>query len=76
MFDWALEGIKDLLTDLGAWIGKGIGWTIINNSYWICFTICMLALFMYISGLKKAGKYIPWSIVSYFILQSLKLVLE
>lgn len=64
MLDW----IKNNLLELLKWIVIGI----IDNSYWICLFICLASLFLYIGGVKKAGKYVPASFVIYFVLQSLK----
>lgn len=50
------------------WIIRGV----IYNSYMICLVVCLLALALYISGQRKAGKYVSISFVIYFILQSLK----
>lgn len=41
-------------------------------SYWICLLTAMIATILYVSGLKKAGKYIPVMMVIYFLLECLK----
>lgn len=51
---------------------KSIGLGIINNSYWICLAVCMIALILYVAGQRKAGKYISISFIIYFILESLR----
>lgn len=66
-----VEGLKQSIINLLKWIGLGI----INSSYWICLTACLLALILYIAGQKKAGKYVSISFVVYFILQAIKGVL-
>ena len=48
---------------------------IIDNSYWITLPIAIICLVLYISGLKKAGKYVSISFVVYFILQCLKVAI-
>lgn len=63
-----IEGLQAAIVSLMKWIGRGI----INSSYWICLTCCLIAIFLYIAGQKKAGKYVSISFVIYFILQSLK----
>lgn len=64
MLDW----IKNNLIELAKSIAIGI----IDNSYWICLFICLASLFLYVSGIKKAGKYVPASFLIYFVLQSIK----
>ncbi len=51
-------------------LGLAVG--IIDNSYWVTLPIAVIALILYIAGLKKAGKYVSVSFVVYFILQCLK----
>ena len=63
-----VEGLKQSVINFLEWIGLGI----INGSYWICLTACLLALILYIAGQKKAGKYVSISFVIYFILQAIK----
>lgn len=62
------EGLKQSVINFLKWIGLGI----INSSYWICLTACLIALLLYIAGQRKAGKYVSISFVIYFILQALK----
>lgn len=66
------EGLQAAVSNLLKWIGRGV----INSSYWICLTCCLLALVLYIAGQRKAGKYVSISFVIYFILQSLKGVIK
>lgn len=49
---------------------------VIDCSYWICLLICMLAIILYVSGLKKAGKYASVSFVVYVLLQCCKVGLK
>lgn len=44
----------------------------INYSYWICLLTAIIATILYVSGLKKAGKYVPVTMVVYFLLECLK----
>lgn len=67
-----LEFIKSLILDLLEWIVMGI----VDASYWICLVICIVALFLYVGGLKKAGKYIPVSFVIYYLLETLGLAIR
>lgn len=55
---------------------KELGLGIIKSSYWICLTICLISLILYIAGQKKAGKYVSISFITYFILHCLKLAIE
>ena len=41
-------------------------------SYWICLLTAMIATILYVSGLKKAGKYVPITMVTYFLLECFK----
>lgn len=66
-----VEGLKQSVSNFLKWIGLGI----INSSYWICLTACLLALILYIAGQKKAGKYVSISVVIYVVLQAIKGVL-
>lgn len=63
-----IEAIKNSLINLLKWIGIGI----INNSYWVCLFVCVIALILYIGGQRKAGKYVSLSVVIYFLLQAIK----
>lgn len=63
-----VEGLKQTVTSFLKWIGLGI----INSSYWICLTACLIALLLYIAGQKKAGKYVSISFVIYVVLQAIK----
>lgn len=63
-----VEGIKQSVLNFLKWIGLGI----INGSYWICLTACLIALLLYISGQRKAGKYVSISFVIYVVLQAIK----
>lgn len=66
-----VEGIKQAVVNFLKWIGLGI----INGSYWICLTACLIALILYIAGQRKAGKYVSISFVIYVVLQAIKGVL-
>lgn len=66
-----VEGLKQSVTNFLKWIGLGV----INGSYWICLTACLVALILYIAGQKKAGKYASISFVVYVVLQAIKGVL-
>lgn len=63
-----MEALKKTITNFLKWLGLGI----INSSYWICLIACLIAIFMYIAGQKKAGKYVSISFVIYCILQAIK----
>lgn len=41
-------------------------------SYWLCLLTAIIATILYVSGLKKAGKYVPVTMVIYFLLECLK----
>ncbi|MGG7210388.1 hypothetical protein [Clostridium baratii] len=67
-----LEFIKGLILDLLEWVVMGI----VDTSYWICLIGCIVALFLYVGGLKKAGKYIPVSFIIYYLLETLGLAIR
>lgn len=67
MLNWIKENIISLLE----WIAIGI----IDNSYWICLIVCMIALILYICNFKKSLKYVSASTVIFIILQALKQVI-
>lgn len=63
-----IDFIKNKLIDFIKWMALNF----INSSYWICLFSCMIALVLYIAGMKKAGKYVSISFIIYFFLQSIK----
>ena len=67
-----MDALKNSIVNFLKWFALGI----IKNSYWICLIACLIALFLYIAGQKKAGKYVSISFIVYFILQALKGVIE
>lgn len=50
-------------------------WTL-QYSYLICLLICVSAILLYIFGFKKSGKWIPFSIGIYTVLQAIGSVLK
>lgn len=62
------EIVKNAIINIGTWIITGIA----NSSYYICLFSCMVCLLLYISGLKKSGKYVSISFVIYVFIQALK----
>lgn len=70
--DWMLDGLKEAILGFLEWVALGI----IDNSYWICLIVSIIALLMYISGQRKAGKYVSGSLIIYFILQSLGIAIR
>lgn len=67
-----VDSIETAVINLAARCAKYVGMGIINSSYWICLTACLIALIMYISGQKKAGKVVSISFIVYFCLQAIK----
>ena len=43
---------------------------IVASSFWICLFICMISLMLYITGNRKAGKYVTGSFIIFVILQA------
>lgn len=67
-----VDMIKGIVLNLLEWIALGI----INSSYWICLIVSLIALMLYVGGLKKAGKYIPASLIIYILLETLGLAIR
>lgn len=67
-----LDSIKNLILGILEWIVMGI----VDASYWICLIGCIIAVFLYVAGLKKAGKYVPVSFVVYYLLETLGLAIR
>jgi hypothetical protein len=51
---------------------KDITISFIDNSYIICLGVAMVSILLYLAGLKKAGKYVTISLVTYILLQACK----
>jgi len=64
MKEWIVGGLKDI----ALWV--------VDSSYWICLIVAIMAIILYIAGLKKAGKYASISLVIYFLMQSCKGLLK
>lgn len=62
------EALKNSAISFIKWITLGV----IKGSYIICLTAFIIALFIYIAGEKRAGKYCSISIVVFVILQAIK----
>lgn len=54
------------------WLGSSTVTQIADISYYPCLIIALVSLILYMSGQKKAGKYVPTSIVIYFLIQCFK----
>lgn len=67
-----LNGLKEGLLNFGKWILSGL----ITNSYWIFLWCAIIAVILYIIGIKKAGKYITISIMLHLIMQMLRVGLN
>lgn len=74
--DNILKNIKDNMLNFLIYILKCLGTFVVETADITCPIICLLALAFYISGNRKAGKYISGSIVFYFIAMALKGVLR
>lgn len=55
---------------------KDIAITLIDNSYILCLGVAMVSILLYLAGLKKAGKYVTISLVTYTLLQACKGLLK
>lgn len=65
------EGIKTKCVDGVKWLGI----TIIDNSYNVCLVVAMIGLICYLGGYKKGAKVVTLSLIVYFVLQAIKVVL-
>ena len=68
--------VKDFIikesSELGNWFLNGF----INLSYPICLTTGMICLILYLVGIKKFGKGVPASVMIYYCIQCLKVVVK
>lgn len=62
------KALKNSVVKLLKYLFNGL----VYGSYWICLISCLIALILYISGQRKAGKYVSISFILYVILQALK----
>ncbi|WP_194190356.1 hypothetical protein [Clostridium chrysemydis] len=62
-----LEWIKTQLIGVLEWIVTGA----IDCSYWMCLIVSIIALMLYVAGIKKSGKWVSGSIVIYIVMQIL-----
>jgi len=74
--DNIVNSMKDNMLNLLIYILKGLGTFIVETADITCPIICLLALAFYISGNRKAGKYVSGSFVFYFIAMALRMVLK
>ena len=72
MKEYMQFAIEDALKNVFTNVGKHILGGVINSSYYLCLFVSLAALLLYISGDKKAGKYVSISFLIYFFLQSIK----
>lgn len=61
-----------MIKDFFNWLGKSTVTQLAEFSYWPCMIVCIAAMLLYIAGQKKAGKYVPTSVIIYFLLQCFK----
>ena len=64
---YVIDQIKTGILEIIKWGALGI----IDNSFYFCLMASLIALLLYISGQKKAGKYVTTIFIIYFILQAL-----
>lgn len=67
-----IDMIKGVIVNIFEWIALGL----INTSYWICLFTSIVALMLYVAGLKKAGKYVPASLIIYILLETLGMAIR
>jgi hypothetical protein len=65
-----------MLKDFWNWICKSTVTQIADKSYYPCVIVAIIALILYIGGLKKAGKVVPASMIIYFLLQCFKAAIK
>lgn len=70
--DKVSNGIQDKISNFLIYIFKGTCQFVIDTSDITCPIICLIALAFYISGNRKAGKYVSGSFVFYFLAQALR----
>ena len=67
-----IDMIKGVIINLFEWMALGL----INTSYWICLFASIVVLMLYVAGLKKAGKYVPASLIIYILLETLGMAIR
>lgn len=70
------EAIQEALKNSAIKAGKWIFNICIGGSYVICLTVAIGSVFLYINGVKKAGKGVTISTIVFFILQAIKQVIQ
>lgn len=67
-----VDNIKDKIVEGTKWIAI----TIIDGSYTICLTIAIIGLIFYCAGYKKGAKAVTLSLIIFFVLQAIKVVIK
>lgn len=67
-----IEGLKDSFIEGTKWLSI----TLIDSSYTICLGVAMVGLIFYLAGYKKGAKVVTVSIIVFFVLQAIKVVLK
>ena len=76
IIDNMTNSMKENMFNFLIYVLKCIGTFAISSAEITCPIICLLALAFYISGNRKAGKYVSGSLVFYFLSQALKMVVK
>lgn len=74
--DNMVNSMKESILSFIIYVLKCIGTFVVETADITCPIICLLALAFYISGNRKAGKYVSGSFVFYFIAMALRMVLK
>lgn len=72
IIDWGTEKLADGAQAIVLGLLKGA----VKVSYWPCVIICISGTLFYLVGIKKGGKYASGSMLTYLILQCLKLAMK
>lgn len=70
------NSIKESVLNFLIYILKCLGNFIVETADITCPIICLIALAFYITGNRKAGKYVSGTFVFYFIAMALRMVLK
>ena len=66
-----MDGVKDWFINGAKWLSIQI----IDSSHIICLTVAMVGLVFYLAGYKKGAKVVTLSLIIFFVLQAIKLVI-
>lgn len=67
-----VDSMKEKLLEGSKWLAA----VIIDSSYSICLTVAIVGLIFYCAGYKKGAKAVTLSLIIFFVLQAIKVVIK